>query len=168
MVTAPAVVERVVRVPKLSALRIGKRPHEKISSYHSEKTMNAEHAESADISYANACSASSASSALDVVKKGRNDLWNILVFDVRGVVHAPHVGRTDAAAKAFERGADLRVLQQRLCPRDRCRVVRREVMPVVIELHEIQGGDEPRRRVAGDKIHLARRQRAIAEREIHD
>src|SRR5215471_4083326 len=40
MVTVPAPVDSAVRVPKLSALRIDKDPHDKISSYHRQKVAN--------------------------------------------------------------------------------------------------------------------------------
>src|SRR2546426_2559654 len=99
MVTAPLVVERVVRVPKLSALRnIGGKPQQENLIVLQQLSRR---------------------------KKRGDNLRDILMLRIRRVVHAPHVGGADATAKAFERDADLRVLEQRLCTRDWCRVVRR-------------------------------------------
>ena len=76
---------------------------------------------------------------------------DVAVLDVGRVVHRAHVGGGHAAGRAFERRAHLRIPQQRLGARDRRRVVRREIVAVVLELDEIEPFDQSGRRVARDQ-----------------
>ena len=130
---------RVVRVPKLFTVGMGSKPHENENLIMSRSRQ----------------------------ETSRDDLRDVLVPRVGGVVHRLHVVGGDAARQALERGAHLRIAQQRRGARDRRRVVGRKVVPVVLELDEIEALDQAGRRVAGDEIDLAARQRAVAEREIH-
>ena len=70
--------------------------------------------------------------------------------------------------QTFQGAAHLRIPQQRRRARDRNCFVRREVVAVVFELKEIKTVDQPRRGITGDEIDLPGRERAVAEREIHD
>ena len=56
---------------------------------------------------------------------------------------------------------------ERLRPRDRDRVVRREVAPIVLEHREAVGRDEPIRRAAHDEVHLLRQERRVEEAQVH-
>src|SRR5262245_23905239 len=67
------------------------------------------------------------------VEEFGDDLRDVAVLDIGGIVHRAHVGGRDAAAQSLERGAQHGVLQQRLGARHRRGVVRREVMTVVVE-----------------------------------
>ena len=54
------------------------------------------------------------------------------------------------------------------CARHRHGVVRRKIVPVVLELDEVEALDQSCRGVAGDQIDLPRRERPVAERQVHD
>src|SRR5471032_907639 len=83
-----------------------------------------------------------------------DDDRDVAVLDVSGVVHRAHVGGRHPAGQPLERGAQLWIAQQRAGARDGGGVVRRKIMPVVLELKQVQPLDEPGRRVAGDHVHL--------------
>ena len=51
--------------------------------------------------------------------------------------------------------------------RHRHGVVRREVVPVVLEHRQVVGVDQAARRVAGDQIHLPLGERAVDQRQVH-
>src|SRR5437764_14927194 len=57
--------------------------------------------------------------------------------------------------------------QERLGASDRCRVVRREVATVVVDLKEIETLDQAGRRVARNHVDLIGFERTVAERQIH-
>src|SRR5205085_4960100 len=57
--------------------------------------------------------------------------------------------------------------QERLGASDRCRVVRREVATVVVDLKEIETLDQAGRRVARNHVDLIGCERTVAERQIH-
>src|SRR5215470_6800675 len=82
-------------------------------------------------------------------QKLTDDLRGVLVQCIDRVIHPPHLARADASTQPLDRFTYLGILQQRLRARDRRRVVRRKVVAVVIQLHEVEGGDEPGGRVAG-------------------
>ena len=77
---------------------------------------------------------------------------------------ARHVPRQTAP----ERVRNLRIAQQRRGACDRRRVVRREIVPIVLELEQVEPLDQAGGRVAGNQIHLSGGERAIAERQVHD
>src|SRR5439155_7401920 len=83
-------------------------------------------------------------------KKAAGDDRDVATLDVRRVIHGPHVGGRNPAAQAVQRGPDLGISQQRAGPRHDGGVVRRKIVPRVIELNQIETLDEARCRVAGD------------------
>src|SRR5579863_5559967 len=87
---------------------------------------------------------------------------------VDSVVHAAHLVGRDLAAQFVERLADLGVTRQRLAAHDGDSLVRREVVPVVLEDGHVERGDQSVGRAARNQIHLLLLQSAIEQPQIHD
>src|SRR5690348_14165393 len=81
--------------------------------------------------------------------EGANDSGDVALLAVYLVIHAPHFIRGDFAAEIGERVAKTGKSHQRVLPTDRNRVVRRKIVAVVFENHQVAGGDDPIGRIAG-------------------
>src|SRR5260370_25088790 len=68
-----------------------------------------------------------------------DDLRDVAVLAVHGVIHTPHVALGHAPGKVGERSAQRRNAFERRAAHDRHGIVSREVMPVVFERHNIEG-----------------------------
>ena len=78
---------------------------------------------------------------------------------LHSVVHRPHVRLADVPGEPLERGADAWLPQQRGRVHHRHGVVWREVVPVVLEHHEVEGGDQAGGRIARRSCRPARSRR---------
>ena len=76
-------------------------------------------------------------------------------------IHRPHIIGADASRKRSERILDLRPSLQRLFAEQGDRLVRRKIMPIVIQHRQPKGLNGAVCRVARNHIHLVRIQRTI-------
>src|SRR2546428_20308 len=91
-------------------------------------------------------------SSLERVEKLAGDVSRVATLAIDCVIHATHRGGCNATVEMLQRGAELRVPQQRRGVHHRGGVVRRKVSSIVLERHEAQRFNQPGRRTVSRTI----------------
>ena len=87
---------------------------------------------------------------------------------VHGVVHLLHLLIGDLPAKISQRTGNFRMPLQCLLANDWDSLIRREVMTIIFERHEIKSGNKTVGGIASGEVDLAILQRPRQQPQIHD
>src|SRR5207245_4263241 len=101
-------------------------------------------------------------------KEFSHHLRNVLALAVHGIVQPTHYVFGDLAGESVQRVAHFRMALQRLAAHDGHSLVRRKVVAVVLEHHQVERCDDAVRGISGHNIHRLFFQRAIYQTQVHN